>query len=124
MLPVVRGEAATRRQILVYSVALVAFTVLPYATGLFGGLYLAAALVLGGGFLALAARLWLRPSRRAAVAFTSPRSPTWHSSSARWRWTGHSRIRRRGAVVAASLPVADRGRLPRLPRLVRDPGCP
>ena len=67
MLPVARGEAATRRQILVYSVALVAFTVLPYVTGLFGGLYLAAALALGAGFLALAARLWLRPSRRAAV---------------------------------------------------------
>ena len=67
MLPVARGEAATRRQILVYSFALVAFTVLPYATGLFDGLYLAAALALGAGFLALAARLWLRPSRRAAV---------------------------------------------------------
>ena len=50
MLPVARGEAATRRQILVYSVALVAFTVLPYATGLFGGLYLAAALGAGSRF--------------------------------------------------------------------------
>ena len=49
------------------NVVLVAFTVLPYVTGLFGGLYLAAALALGAGFLALAARLWLRPSRRAAV---------------------------------------------------------
>jgi heme o synthase len=67
MLPVARGEAATRRQILVYSVVLVAFTVLPYVTGLFGGLYLAAALALGAAFLALAARLWLRPSRREAV---------------------------------------------------------
>src|SRR5206468_5280527 len=49
MLPVAHGEAATRRQILLYSVALVAFTVLPYATGLFGGLYLAAAPVLAAG---------------------------------------------------------------------------
>jgi protoheme IX farnesyltransferase len=68
MLPVARGDAATRRQILVYTEALVAFTVLPYFTGLFHGVYLGAALILGGGFLALAVRLWLRPSHRAAVA--------------------------------------------------------
>jgi heme o synthase len=68
MLPVARGDAATRRQILVYTVVLVAFTVLPYLTGLFQGVYLGAAVVLGGGFLALAVRLWLRPSHRAAVA--------------------------------------------------------
>jgi protoheme IX farnesyltransferase len=67
MLPVARGERATRRQILAYSVALVAFTALPYFTGLFGGVYLAAALLLGGGFIALAARLALRPSRAAAI---------------------------------------------------------
>jgi protoheme IX farnesyltransferase len=67
MLPVARGEAVTRRQILVYTVALVAFTVLPYLTGLFGVAYLLAALVLGAGFLVLAARLRLSPSRRAAV---------------------------------------------------------
>ena len=45
MLPVVKGEAATRRQILVYTLVLVAFTLLPVATGFFGALYLAAALV-------------------------------------------------------------------------------
>jgi protoheme IX farnesyltransferase len=67
MLPVARGEVVTRRQILVYSVALVAFTVLPFLTGLFGALYLGAALVLGVGFIALAAHLLLRPSRGAAV---------------------------------------------------------
>jgi heme o synthase len=67
MLPVARGEPATRRQILAYSVALVAFTALPYLSGLFGALYGAAALGLGAGFIALAARLALRPSRAAAV---------------------------------------------------------
>ena len=41
MLPVVKGERATRRQILLYSVILTAFTVLPWATGLFGAAYLA-----------------------------------------------------------------------------------
>ncbi len=67
MLPVARGEAATRRQILVYSIALVAFTVLPYLTGLFGAIYLASALAFGAGFIALAADLARRPSRAAAV---------------------------------------------------------
>jgi heme o synthase len=67
MLPVARGEAATRRQILVYATALTAFTVIPYATGLFGGLYLAVALALGAVFVGLAAQLALRPSRTAAV---------------------------------------------------------
>jgi protoheme IX farnesyltransferase len=67
MLPVARGDAATQRQILVYSVVLVAFTVLPYLTGLFGWLYLASALVFGVGFIGLAADLVRRPSRAAAV---------------------------------------------------------
>ena len=67
MLPVARGEATTRRQILVYSIALVAFTALPYVTGLFSWPYLVAALGFGAGFIALAADLLLRPSRAAAV---------------------------------------------------------
>jgi heme o synthase len=67
MLPVVRGEATTRRQILLYAVLLAGFTLLPVATGLFGGIYLAAALPLGAAFVALAARLLARPSRRAAL---------------------------------------------------------
>ena len=67
MLPVARGDAATRRQILVYSIALVAFTVLPYLTGLFSWPYLVAALALGAGFMGLSADLVVRPSRAAAV---------------------------------------------------------
>jgi heme o synthase len=67
MLPVARGEATTRRQIVAYSLALVGFTVLPYLSGLFGGLYLAAALCLGAGFVGLAIHLLVRPSRGAAV---------------------------------------------------------
>ena len=66
MLPVVRGEAVTRHEILAYSVVLVTVTALPAATGLFGGLYLAAALALGAGLIGLAAALSLRPSRAAA----------------------------------------------------------
>jgi heme o synthase len=67
MLPVVYGEAATRRQILAYAVALVATTLLPAAGGLFGAPYVIAALVLGAGFVGLAVRLNLRPSRRVAL---------------------------------------------------------
>ena len=41
MLPVVRGEAFTHACIVVYIVLLVAFTIAPFITGLFGVLYLA-----------------------------------------------------------------------------------
>jgi protoheme IX farnesyltransferase len=65
MLPVVRGERETTRQILLYSVVLVAFTV---AVGVWlGPLYTVAALVLGALFLALAARLRRTASRRNAM---------------------------------------------------------
>lgn len=67
MMPVVRGEAATRRLIAIYAAALVAFTLAPFATGMFGWAYLAGALPLGGGFLALAVHLHLFPSRRRAL---------------------------------------------------------
>ena len=86
--PVVKGEAATRRQIVAYALVLVAFTLIPVATGFLGALYLAAALVLGGGFVALAVRLLRTRSRRACA--TSPRSRTSPCSSARWPWTGPS----------------------------------
>jgi protoheme IX farnesyltransferase len=67
MLPVVKGEAVTRRQILVYTLILVAFTLLPVATGFLGGLYAAAAIVLGAGFTGLAVALLRSPSRRRAL---------------------------------------------------------
>jgi protoheme IX farnesyltransferase len=67
MLPVVRGEAATRRRILAYSLALAGLTVAPFATGLFTLPYLLAALALGAAFSGLAARLATHPSRRGAL---------------------------------------------------------
>jgi protoheme IX farnesyltransferase len=67
MLPVVRGEAETRRQIVIYTAILVLATLGPVATGLFGAVYLAAAALLGGAFLALALRLQRHPGRRAAL---------------------------------------------------------
>jgi len=48
MLPVVRGEEATRRQIYLYTWLLVATTLVLYALGVLGWLYLLAALLLGG----------------------------------------------------------------------------
>ena len=48
MLPVVRGEAETRRQILLYSVLLYAVTQLPFCAGGFGAIYLVASLAARG----------------------------------------------------------------------------
>jgi len=67
MLPVVRGEAETRRQILLYSVLLYAVTQLPFCAGGLGALYLACSLVLGVGFVASALRLYRRADRRSAL---------------------------------------------------------
>ena len=44
MMPVVRGERETRRQILLYSLLLYAVTQLPFCAGGFGGIYLAASI--------------------------------------------------------------------------------
>jgi heme o synthase len=67
MLPVVRGEAATRRQILVYAIVLVAASLVPVAGGLFGPPYAVGALALGAAFTGLAGWLCVKPSRRAAL---------------------------------------------------------
>jgi protoheme IX farnesyltransferase len=66
MLPVVRGDRETARQILLYSLALVAFTI---AVGYWlGPVYTASAVVLGGGFVALAVLLRRDLSRPRALA--------------------------------------------------------
>jgi heme o synthase len=67
MLPVVRGEAETRRQILLYAVLLYAVTQLPFCAGGFGAIYLAASLSLGLTFIACAAWLYRRADRRSAL---------------------------------------------------------
>ena len=54
MLPVVAGATATRRQIFIYSAALVIASLLPTVLGTVGVLYGAAAVVLGGAFLVFA----------------------------------------------------------------------
>jgi protoheme IX farnesyltransferase len=67
MLPVVRGEAETRRQILLYTVLLYAVTQLPFCAGGFGAIYLVASMALGFGFIAGAIRLYRRADRRSAL---------------------------------------------------------
>ena len=58
MLPVTHGAEYTRLQIVLYTVVLVLVTMLPFAIRMSGFLYLAAALALGGVFLAYAIRLY------------------------------------------------------------------
>jgi heme o synthase len=67
MLPVVRGEPETRRQILLYSVLLYAVTQLPFCAGGLGTIYLTCSLVLGLGFIGGAVRLYRRADRRSAL---------------------------------------------------------
>jgi heme o synthase len=64
MLPVVRGEDETRRQILLYTILLYAVTQLPFCAGGFGVAYLVASMTLGAGFIYCAVRL-LRAADRA-----------------------------------------------------------
>jgi protoheme IX farnesyltransferase len=68
MLPVVRGDRETARQIAWYTVALVAATLLPVAFGIFGFVYAVPALVLGAIFSWCAFRLWRETTRTRAVA--------------------------------------------------------
>ena len=58
MMPVVRGARATARQVLAYSIVLVALTLAPGLLGTFGVIYLGVAFALGAAFIALAWRLW------------------------------------------------------------------
>jgi protoheme IX farnesyltransferase len=58
MMPNVKGEAHTKLEILLYSVALLAVTLVPYFTGLGGWPYAVVAAVTGIWFVALAARLF------------------------------------------------------------------
>jgi len=67
MLPVVDGEAETRRQILLYAWLLMAITALPLIGGLFGVVYGVAAGVLDLVLLGLCARLYRRADRRSAA---------------------------------------------------------
>jgi protoheme IX farnesyltransferase len=67
MLPVTRGDRETARQILWYTVVLIALTLAPVALGTFGVVYGLAAFALGATFLWLAVELRRTMARAAAV---------------------------------------------------------
>ncbi|HET7120471.1 MAG TPA: heme o synthase [Solirubrobacterales bacterium] len=67
MLPVVRGEEETRRQILLYTVLLYAVTQLPFCAGGLGVAYLVPSMLLGGVFIYFSARLYRARDRRWAL---------------------------------------------------------
>ncbi|HLZ72632.1 MAG TPA: heme o synthase [Dehalococcoidia bacterium] len=67
MLPVVRGERETLRQIVMYSAVLVLLSFLLLPTGAVGAVYTVSAASLGAGFLLLAWRLHQQPGQGAAI---------------------------------------------------------
>ncbi|OBS09231.1 heme o synthase [Acidihalobacter prosperus] len=67
MLPVTHGEAHTRTQILVYTVILVLVTILPFAMGNAGWVYLVGASVFNAGFLGYAIKLKFRRKENTAI---------------------------------------------------------
>ncbi len=78
MLPVTHGREFTQLQVLLYTIVLLAATLLPFVLGFSGWLYLVSALVLGAGFVWYAWRLWRQYSD--ALARATFRYSIWHLS--------------------------------------------
>jgi len=70
MLPVVAGPDATRLQILLYTIVLVAVAVAPWPLGYFDWVYGVTSLALGGGMLAFAIDVYRRREGRKALRAT------------------------------------------------------
>jgi protoheme IX farnesyltransferase len=70
MLPVVAGPDATRLQILLYTVVLVAIAVAPWPLGYFDAIYGITSLVLGAGMMWLAINVYRRREGSAALRAT------------------------------------------------------
>lgn len=68
MLPVTHGEAYTKLSILIYTLILVATSVLPFVIGMSGLLYLLAALGLGAGFIYWSVALLMGRNPKAPMA--------------------------------------------------------
>jgi protoheme IX farnesyltransferase len=66
MLPVTHGQKFTRLHVLLYTLILIASTLLPFVYGMSGWIYLATALVLDGMFLYYAVRIYTAYSDRLA----------------------------------------------------------
>jgi protoheme IX farnesyltransferase len=78
MLPVTHGEKFTRLHVLLYTIILLAVSIMPVATGMGGWIYLAAALLLGGMFIAYGWGLWRNYSD--ALARRTFRFSIWYLS--------------------------------------------
>ncbi|HSD40817.1 MAG TPA: heme o synthase [Burkholderiales bacterium] len=59
MLPVTHGRRFTQLHVLLYTLILVACSLMPFVSGMSGWLYLAAAVILGGIFIAYAVRIYV-----------------------------------------------------------------
>jgi protoheme IX farnesyltransferase len=66
MLPVTHGQKFTRLQVLLYTLILIASTLLPFVYGMSGWIYLASAVVLDSMFLYYAVRIYIAYSDRLA----------------------------------------------------------
>ena len=71
MMPVVATFRRTAAEIMAYTVAMVALTLVLAPVAHLGALYIVAAAVLGAGFIALAARLWVRKTPKASMQLFS-----------------------------------------------------
>jgi heme o synthase len=70
MLPVVAGPDATRLQILLYTIVLVAIAVAPWPLGYFDAIYGVTSLVLGAGMMACAIHVYRRRERAESLRAT------------------------------------------------------
>ncbi|MBB4372206.1 protoheme IX farnesyltransferase [Bradyrhizobium sp. cir1] len=70
MLPNVAGPDATRLQILLYTVVLIAVAAAPWALGYFDAIYGVVSLILGAGMLVLAINVYMRRTRAASLRAT------------------------------------------------------
>src|ERR1700749_203444 len=70
MLPVVAGPDATRLQILLYTIVLVAIAAAPWPLGYFDAVYGIASLLLGAGMLAFAVNVYVSRERSASLRAT------------------------------------------------------
>ena len=78
MLPVTHGEKFTRLHVLLYTIILLAVSIMPVTTGMGGWLYLTAALLLGGMFIGYGWGLWRNYSD--ALARRTFRFSIWYLS--------------------------------------------
>ena len=90
MLPVVRGDSDTRREILAYAIVLVALTLVPVPPASSGPSTWSRRWRSAPASSAWRWRCWCARRRAPRCGCTSPPSPTSRCCSARWRWTGSS----------------------------------